>query len=918
MNYVFSPQDAGTLDPSRVGGKAANLARFSVVPEVTCPPWFAVVVEAYRAHLAQPQVEAPLRDALARLEAPNCPDVAAAAEAVRAAILAVPLPPEMREDVSRAVAELAKPDEYVAVRSSAVGEDSAQQSFAGQLDSFLFVQGAEAVLAAIRQCWASAFSERAAVYRRANDIGQQATAVAVIVQRMIRSEVSGVIFTADPIAANRAEAMVNATWGLGEGVVQGTVVTDTWHLVKADGTIRGQVRTKDECYVFDEERRGGTKLVAVPPEKAQVPCLDDHSLQRLLETVSVVEHVFGCPQDIEFAFAGGQLYLLQARPITTLPAGPEDGPGRIWDNSNIIESYAGVTTPLTFTFIRRAYAAVYDQFLETMGVPAKVRQANQELFRNMLGLIRGNVYYNLRNWYLLIRFFPGYRYNREFMESMMGVKERWTEEAETTPPASAPRRYLVELPQLLLLVARSWWNLLTVNRRMQRFLADFNAIHARFRQFEFATMTPHQLIQAFGELEEQVLRRWKPPILSDFFAMVFYGTLRKLLGTWAEDTTGGLANDLMCGDERIESAAAPRLLMEVALMLRADEAVRNRVRTSSPEELVLAWRTGGLPERPTQAIANYLDRFGDRGMNELKLEEPKPRENPAFVFAVLRNYVLADEAPNPAGMAQRQGEVREAAERKVYAALGSQGFLRRISRKGMFAWVLRQARQHVRNRENQRLARTRAFSLVRQIFLGLGTHLVKEGLLHELDDVFYLTVEEVFDFAGGTAVTTSLRELVALRRQEFAAYRNGPTPASRFETWGMVYCRNAFQGAPTAPIEAGGDCLRGTPCCGGVVRGKVRVILSPSDDLALNGEILVAEKTDPGWIPLYPSVSGLLIERGSVLSHSAIVAREMGKPAIVGIAGLAAALHDGDEVEMDGAAGTVRLLNQATPAPAAG
>jgi len=911
---IVLPDEPAAREPSAVGHKAAHLARLGAVPGVCVPPWFAVGADAGRAHLAQPDVAAALENALGRMDRGG--DPAAAAADARAAILAVPPPPALAAEIAGALAALAGPDEFVAVRSSAVGEDSAEASFAGQLDSFLFVRGAEAVLDAVRRCWASAYTARAVVYRRERGRGGAAVAMGVVVQRMVRADAAGVLFTADPVSGAREVLVVNAAWGLGEGVVGGEFVTDAWRIGKADGTVHAEIRAKDRMIVFDAARGEGTRAVDVPPDRATAPCLSEATLRALRVAALAVEHAFGVPQDIEFATEGERLFILQTRPITTLPAGPEDGPRRVWDNSNIVESYAGVTTPLTFSFIRRAYATVYDQFLEIMGVPARVRRAHARLFDHLLGLIRGCVYYDLLNWYAMLRFLPGYRFNREFMESMMGVRERMADEIGAAASPSFVRRYFAELPRLLWTAARILVNLASVDRKMRRFLSEFKARHAQWNALPMETMRPDELERVYRDMEEGVLRRWKPPILSDFYAMIFYGLLRKLSASWAADPGGTLANDLLCGDEQIESSAAPVQLMEIARMIRADPRAAERFVRATPEELVAELREGqALPPPAREAFARYLDRFGDRGIGELKLETPKPREYPGFLFSVLRNYVMAAEPPDPGAMVRRQRETRATAEARIAAALGRRRTPVGLRRSTVFRWVLAHARRHIRNRENQRLARTRAFALVRRVFLALGAHLARAGALRTADDVFYLTLEEVFDFTGGTAVTAArLAELAALRRAEFDEYRCAPPPPARFVTFGAVHIRNNFRPAPAAPVASarppgdGPDGLRGTPCCGGVVRGRVRVIRAPSDDLTLDGEILVAEKTDPGWIPLYPSVSGLLIERGSVLSHSAIVAREMGKPAIVGIAGLLETLRDGDMVEMDGAAGTVRRI----------
>jgi pyruvate,water dikinase len=226
----------------------------------------------------------------------------------------------------------------------------------------------------------------------------------------------------------------------------------------------------------------------------------------------------------------------------------------------------------------------------------------------------------------------------------------------------------------------------------------------------------------------------------------------------------------------------------------------------------------------------------------------------------------------------------------------------------VFGWVLRQARGRVRDRENLRFERTRLFGRVRRIFVELGKRFHADGLLDDPRDIFWLEIAEILGFVEGTATTGNLRGLAMLRREEFAAWKSSEPPAERFETRGTVgHAQPCRSGVAAAPPPAG-DSLQGTGCCPGIVRGRVRVVTDPRGAIIRQGEILVAERTDPGWIMLFPACAGLLVERGSLLSHSAIVAREMGIPAVVALAGLTRWLEDGDLVEMDGTRGTVRRI----------
>jgi pyruvate,water dikinase len=414
----------------------------------------------------------------------------------------------------------------------------------------------------------------------------------------------------------------------------------------------------------------------------------------------------------------------------------------------------------------------------------------------------------------------------------------------------------------------------------------------------------------YHEMDDVILWNWRAPIINDFFVMIFYGTLKKLCVSWCGDEAGTLQNDLLCGEGDIESTKPTKMLLELSSMARSDPELADAIKSRSPEELAEELPLDSRFDEFNAAIARYLELYGFRCMNELKLEEYSLRDRPAFLYQMICNYIaLADEdALSVEAMEAREAETRAGAEERAFASIRASGGL--FPRAAIFRWVLRNARLGVKNRENLRFARARIYDLLRDMFRAMGRRLTREGILDEADDVFYLTVDELWDYTKGTAVTVDLRGLAALRKAEFDEYRRDEeaAPDDRFETFGMAYNRNLFRDWSSSPVETEEGVLQGTGCCPGEVTGPVKVIRSPSDDMRLSGEILVAGRTDPGWVPLYPSVSGILIERGSILSHSAIVAREMGIPTVVGIPGLLSAFETGQWVRMDGSTGTVRAV----------
>lgn len=908
---IFVPGSSGSRPgETSLGGKASNLARLHATGQPV-PAWFALTTEAFRSALEEGGVSTRVEAALGALRGGSAA-LSDVSRSLRDDVRSMPLPERLQVDVTAALRALAGPEVFLAVRSSAAGEDSSGQSFAGLHDSFLFVRGDADVLNAVRGVWASAYSERALAYRLARGLPLADIRVGVVVQRMVDAAVSGVMFTANPVSGDPRDIVISAVYGAGEGLVSAGLDADTFTLLKTTLAIAPQLAHKTEQMVFDAAAGRGLVRTGVPTDRRDAATLTDAQLRRVAEAGLAIERGYGRPQDVEFCLdAEGRLHILQARPVTTAAEdGPAAGNHLIWDNSNIIESYSGITTPMTFSFIRGAYTTVYHCFTQVMGVPAEVVRENRVVFENMLGFFRGQVYYNLLNWYRLVRLFPGFRYNQGFMESMMGVKEPVELRGETSAP-TAFERWFVELPRLIRLLFRSAGNFLRIRTLTAEFQSNFEKHYRRWEVLDFDTLQPHELMALYREMEARLLWNWRAPIVNDFYVMIFYGTLKKLCARWCGDTKGSLQNDLICGEGGIESTEPTRWLLRMAHQAQQDPDLRRLILEQPGEQVAETVMNDPRFASFAEEVRSYLARYGFRCMNELKLEEHSLQERPAFLYTVLRNYLVIarPEALDTRAIEQRERRIRRDAEASAFGAVRRGPF--GLMKLAVFRRVLRNARLGVKNRENMRFARTRIYGLLRRLLRSLGRRLSAEGLLPAADDIFYLTLDECWDFIKGTAVTTDLAALAALRKQEFERYRKEADrqPGDRFDTYGMAYHRNRFRAyASAAPAQTDGV-LRGIGCCPGVVTHVVKVLRTPQDDMRLAGEILVAERTDPGWVPLYPSVSGVLIERGSILSHSAIVAREMGIPTIVGIPGLTAALKTGQRVRMDGAAGTVEILS---------
>jgi phosphohistidine swiveling domain-containing protein len=759
---------------------------------------------------------------------------------------------------------------YFAVRSSAIGEDGAAFSFAGQFDSYLSVKSDE-LAGRIEDVRRSAFSERVTAYRKhhgLSDVG----GVAVIVQEMVDADAAGVAFGANPLTGNRQEKVINAVFGLGDALVSGEVNADQFIL-------------------------NGVEIQYIPASEHAKPTLTNEQVYRLGEILDILKKELGQPQDIEFAVRNDRIYLLQTRPITTLKPKPA-GNYILWDNSNIIESYPGVTTPLTFSFISKSYEVAYRLFSAYLGVSESVIRKNESVFAHTLGFLNGRVYYNLKSWYHMLALLPGYSINARYMEKMMGVKEQF----------DIPESY--RLPR-----GKAWWSIVkmavqmffrfrALPRKRREFMQLVDRTIAEYKAIPFAEKRADGLMQLYLDFEQKLLLEWKAPLLNDFFAMIWFGMLQKQ----CEQLTGGqnpnLHNDLLCGSNDIISVQPIHRCIAIAARIAAAPALKSLFLKQSEHEIYDTLLTSTDPEFAgvRADIDRYIADFGERCVGELKLETISYGQEPARFVKVLKSYVETG-ITTAQFSGGREDVIRTNAEQEVGKYLKNNAL-----RRWKMQVTLRYTRELVSARENLRYERTRAFGIVREIFTFIGKRFYTDGLLGDARDIFYLTREEISGYTEGTAVTQDIKGLVALRKGAFETYRQRGPLSERFATYGVPYYGNDFFN--TDRIEKVEGDLKGTGCSPGRVTGRVRVVTDPAEEPSLNGDILVTSSTDPGWVTLFPGALGIIVERGSLLSHSAIVSREMGKPCIVGVTGLLKTLKTGDEIEMDGSTGIIRTISR--------
>jgi phosphohistidine swiveling domain-containing protein len=803
----------------------------------------------------------------------------------------------------------------LAVRSSGLDEDSSDHSFAGLFSSYLFQRDITDINLSIRKCWSSSYSERALSYRRQNSLNLLNIKMGVVIQEMVNSEIAGVIFSRNPVdPLDRDQIIVESVYGQGEGLVSGVLDADNYMINRNEFSIKKNIAEKEFYYARLTTGPGIEKL-KLDEAQMKSSSLSDLQIVELAKIAMNLEKIHDTAMDIEWAISEKQIYVLQMRPITNLPNKyfydkKSNGSGAtLWDNSNIVESFNGVTTPLTFSVSKKAYSVVYKQTCRVVGVPESIIQKYNYEFDNMLGFIRGRVYYNLINWYKLLFLFPGASSNKGFMETMMGVKEDLHAEhqklfdfVDSIPKYSTFKKIQV--------VASVGWKFLRIDKIVHNFLYNFNLIYTRFNKINFKNLSLKELIDHYEEWNQKVTYQWKPPIINDFLVMLFFGVLKKLTEKWLnEKEHEGLQNDLLCGQGDLESTMPTKTLMIIANTIDCmTEYDKEFFLSDNPKNI---WKrlVNGEFRQIKDMFDDYLNRYGFRCNDEQKLEENDLNDDPSFSIGAVQSYIRMKSYSIEA-MALREKEIKESAERKVKASISG------IKQKVYF-WVLKHARNAVKNRENMRFARTKSFGINRKLFRAVGFHLQQLDIISEERDVFYLTIDELVDFVSGTPITVNFKPIIAARKSEYDNFRLTLDPPDRFITYGA--CGSSFK---FPQVLSSGDLLKaqervsddpniliGISCCPGVITGKVRVAHKIEETENLNGEILVTYRTDPGWVPLYPSCSGLIIERGSLLSHSAVVARELGLPTIVGVSGgLMKKLKTGDTVELNATKGEIRII----------
>ena len=714
----------------------------------------------------------------------------------------------------------------------------------------------------------------------AAEAGDTSTAPAVIVQTMITPRAAGVAYSADPVTGERSLVVIAAIAGQ-EGKLLGTLAGDD-----ADS----------QTYVFNTAT---DKEVSAPQNERLLSGADVRALAAMARGVEAAR---GEAQDIDWAIVGGETFLLQARPITTATRPPQRSAERfaVFDNSKVSENYPGVVSPLTFSFAQYAEAQAYRTLVLMLGVSRARVDAAGPIFAGLLERINGRVYANLANWYRVVALLPGYRLNPRYFETLMGVSQPL--ERALADKLSPPARIglfgrLADYACLLracVCIARV---MITLRRTVIHFRRRVDSVLA-LGERSVAALPIAELASEYRRIQHELLDRWDAPLANDFVCLTAARGSRKLFRHWFGRRGVELHDDALIGQGDIVAAEPSQRIRAIAQIVAGRPDLLAALQDGNPDT---------LRRHPAlyAELSHYLSRFGDRCAGELKFESIPLTLEPQPLFAAILAATEATRQPPPAALLQGSPYQRLA------ALCDGRPLRRRVAQR-----VLRFARARVRDRESLRFERTLIFAQVRRLFLAMGARFCQRGWIDDPRDVLALTVTEALSAADGKLSGGELRRMIAGRGRELSEASNLPDPPERIMRGTPLAFRQARSPLPS---QSAGDVAsrKGAGCSYGMARGRACVIDDPHSQSLERGDILVARHADSAWIALFTNASGIVVERGGLLSNAAIVSREMGIPCVAALVGATTWLKTGDVIEVDGSSGLVRRL-AADAAPVAG
>jgi phosphohistidine swiveling domain-containing protein len=917
----FSDEDAVKHD--LVGGKGANLGRL-VEARFPVPPGFTVSVGAYREFMEAAGLKSKVLELIGSLDFERAGDVETAMADFRRELVEAPVPASLEEEISAAHAEYIEDGARVAVRSSGTAEDLADASFAGMHDTYLDILGAEAVIDAVKRCWASLWTTRATTYRQNKDFDQGEVALAVVVQTMVSSEVSGVMFTANPLTTNTDEIVINASWGLGEAIVSGIVTPDEFILSRRTLKVRRSVVADKHLRIVREDE-GGTRTEDVPEDIRNAPCLDERQLARLGELGErVMSYYDGLPQDTEWAMADDEFYLLQSRDVTGveftwdedvdadvgfLPPftqyDPEDNDDILWTNAWAREFWNGAITPLFYTIRGRNQEYCDYDLHALMGMPES-RDMRLMKYR------RGTAYYNTKadaEHYSAI--LP-----KALRAGAVGNIHPDDQQAYLDKPFDVKRFLQIMARMQFLEPGHSWTGWFKVIYPMvedtrgpgdpkgygapPEFFAETGGLHGKTAE-ELGELSDAELIKHTGD-RVNIAAYFNVTLWDGFFvyASITLSGLGWMLANWAHDVDPSTFQALISGlPERTKAAEESHDLWSVAMEIKNSPKLTSLFDENEGMAFFEAAEVDPEGQQFIEKYREFVELHGHRGHADRDIWYARRSENPALDYPSFRANMMSDEGRSPEAVEGALVTKREETTERLVEELKKQPL--GSAKATLFQTTLSYIHRFLKLRDDERWAIDIITLSKKRCVQEISKRLVERGQLVEADDFYFLTLKDLFDMLeSGKPAGRLEKAQIAGRRRAFQRVLDREDDAP-------MYLRGDM---PLAEASAGSDgVLLGVGTSKGQVTGTARVVPSLEQiGRVEKDEILICNSTDPGWASVFLIIKGLVIETGGMLAHGSCLSREYGLPAVT-LASAMRHIPDGATITVNGDTGEITVLD---------
>lgn len=873
------------------GNKGKSLYILSKLA-VKVPAWTIIGTDFFDYFLKKHAINKRIEDILEHFAQENAEQIS---QAIKKIFLELRNDAEIKQITEKALKYLRHTP--IAVRSSCIEEDGTDYSFAGQFDTFLNVTGIDDTINSILLCWASAYSERSLIYRWKHKLDITSTKMGVILQQLIPADKSGVAFTINPTNGKKNEMLLSSVYGMGEGLVSGTIDADTIVINKNKSSIKKIViGEKKQQYVNNH-------YIATPEELQTSISLTAKEISCIIIACKVIEKHYKIPQDIEWAILGKKVWILQARPVTNLDVFAQESSVqkqnlRIWDNSNIVENFSGITLPLTFYFAKDVYSRTFRQFCKLLPIPAKYFPQIDEFIFSVLGYLNGQIYYNLLNWYKLVGLSPLQKLSQKTMEVQMGVNESLDLEEFEEKITAFKTRSRIELKFIRFNIFLKFVTyFINLKKNLKNFIKTFNTIYTKYDRIILTDLPENEVFTYYNKFINEILEHWGAMIFIESFIGIPYGIIRKLIHKWLPDAPKWLEVSFISGVENLESMKPAEELVKLSQYIKKNKELENFIIDNDEKELYDKLKQSQFTDFFNK-LNTYLDNYGYRSNNEMKLEESSYRDDPSLLFILIKGNLT--QSVFTSANNDTMGNANEIINEKL-------NFIQKIT----FNRTRAMMNIALRARESVRLCRTKAFGITRKMFNEIGKKFVEKKIIETQKDIFYLRIDEIESCLEGMLCHKELKTIIEKRKMNIEGFKKKGELPTRFATKDPIvsYAIEHEVDFDTSDENFNGDItgkkFTGTPCCIGKIEGVASVVSDPGQ---FKEGILVTYRTDPGWVSIFPSAQAIIIERGSPLTHAAIVARELSIPTIIQIPNITKKIKSGMKLRVDGHSGVVEVL----------